>query len=33
VPWAAYCIECQEGADRQEISEGSLAGLAAVERQ
>ncbi|MGD1070704.1 MAG: TraR/DksA family transcriptional regulator [Bryobacteraceae bacterium] len=33
VPWAAYCIECQERADRQEISEGSLAGLAAVERQ
>jgi DnaK suppressor protein len=32
VPWAAFCIQCQERADRNEIDENSFAGMAATER-
>jgi len=32
VPWADFCIACQERADRHEIDEFSSAGLAAMER-
>jgi len=32
VPWAAFCIQCQERADRNEIDENSFAGMAAMER-
>ena len=32
VPWAAFCIQCQERADRNEIDEHSFADMAATER-
>jgi DnaK suppressor protein len=32
VPWAAFCIKCQERADHNEIDENYFAGLAAMER-
>jgi RNA polymerase-binding transcription factor len=32
VPWADFCIQCQQQADRHEIDAGFFAGVAALER-
>jgi DnaK suppressor protein len=32
VPWADFCIQCQEQADRHEIDESLFAGVAATRR-